>query len=309
MDADPAIPASSLLFEPVQDAYGTRLALVFGNEAPGGVCPFYGSQCHHCDIGAGEGVQFDPTLNAGRLDFFRHHYAAILPRVAHLVVYNSGSVLNPRELSDASLRTILEFAAELPECRVVSLDSRESFITPARLDILIGCLPSDQQPRAILGLETQDDVARVDVLKKKMSRRNIEAAFRAVGHYGGRIGLDVNIVFAPPPFHNRAAAAAEAEATVSHALELAARHGTPVDFNLHPYYPSRVGRERFPGHPRADLDAALDAALRARSMAEESGLGSKIFIGWQDESHDQEPALRTSELARHRNLFARFNAP
>ena len=111
MEHDPAIPDARLLFEPVQDGYGTRLALVFGNEAPGGVCPFYGRQCYHCDIGAGEGVQFNTDWNSRRLDFFRRHYADILPRTAHLVVYNSGSVLNPHELSDASLRLILEQAA------------------------------------------------------------------------------------------------------------------------------------------------------------------------------------------------------
>ena len=35
MGHDPAIPAQRLLFEPVKDNYGTRLALVFGNEASG----------------------------------------------------------------------------------------------------------------------------------------------------------------------------------------------------------------------------------------------------------------------------------
>src|SRR5271169_1680470 len=110
MPRDVAIPDQSLLFEPVQDGYGTRLALVFGNEAPGGVCPFYGRQCYHCDIGAGEGIQFNPELNASRLAFFREHYAAILPRSTHLVLYNSGSVLNPHELSNPTLQTILAFA-------------------------------------------------------------------------------------------------------------------------------------------------------------------------------------------------------
>lgn len=307
MGLDAAIPDERLLFEPVQDNYGTRLALVFGNEAPGGACPFYGRQCYHCDIGSGEGVRFNPDLNARRLAFFRGHYALTLPRAVHLVLYNSGSVLNPHELSGPSLRAILECAAGLPKCRVVSLDSREAYITTQRVDFVLEHLRGDQQPRPILGLETQDDAARLSVMNKKILRRNVEAAFRAVGHYAGRVGMDINIVFAPPPFQGRQAVA-EAEATARYALELAKRHGAPVDFNLHPYYPSRIGRERFPGHPRAGLDEALDAAQRIRRVAARSGQDAKVFIGWQDEAHDQEPALRNAELSRYRELVARFNA-
>jgi hypothetical protein len=307
MGNDPAIPDPRLLFEPVQDNYGTRLALVFGNEAPRGACPFYGRQCYHCDIGAGEGVQFNTELNIRRLAFFREHYAAILPRVVHLVLYNSGSVLNPRELSGPSLRAILECAAGLPQCRVVSLDSREAYITAGRLDFVLDLLRGDQQPRPILGLETQDDAARLVVLNKKILRGNVESVFRTVGQYGGRVGMDLNIVFSPPPFQGRQAAL-EAEATVCFVLDLAGRHGAPVDFNLHPYYPSRIGRERFPGHPRASLDAALDAARSIRKAVERSGQCSKVFIGCQDEAHDQEPAIRSADLSRHRELLARFNA-
>ncbi len=307
MGRDAAIPDPRLLFEPVRDHYGTRLALVFGNEAAGGACPFYGRQCYHCDIGAGEGLQFNTDLNARRLAFFRQHYEAVLPRAAHLVLYNSGSVLNPRELSGPSLEAILKCAAGLPECRVVSLDSREAYITTGRLDFVLERLRGDQQPRPILGLETQDDAARLSVLNKRMLRRNVETAFRAVGRYGGRAGMDINIVFGSPPFQGREATA-EAEATARFGLDLAERHGVPVDFNLHPYYPSRIGRNHFPGHPRANLDAALDAAQRIRTAAAQSGLCSKVFIGWQDEAHDQEPARRSAELSRYRELFSRFNA-
>jgi len=306
MSSDAAIPDQSLLFEPVKDGYGTRLALVFGNEAPGGVCPFYGRQCYHCDIGAGEGVQFNTELNVSRLAFFRQHYNNVLPDAAHLVIYNSGSVLNQRELSSPSLQTILEFTAGLSACRVVSLDSREAFITTERLDFVLAHLRGDQQPRSILGLETQDDEARLSVLNKKILRSNVEAAFHNVGQYHGRVGMDINIVFASPPFRN-GQAVVEAEATARYILELAERHGAPVDFNLHPYYPSRIGRERFPNHPRADLTAALDAAQSIRLAAGQSTVSSKVFIGWQDEEHDQEPSSRTGELSRYRELFSGFN--
>jgi hypothetical protein len=308
MGRDAATPDRRLLFEPVRDNYGVRLALVFGNEATGGACPFYGRQCYHCDIGAGEGVQFNTGLNTRRLAFFRQHYDAVLPRAAHLVLYNSGSVLNPRELSEPSLEAVLKCAAGLPECRVISLDSREAYIMTERVDFVLAHLRDDQQPRPILGLETQDDATRLSVLNKKMTRSRMETAFRTVGGYGGRVGMDINIVFAPPRFQGRAAVI-EAEATARFGLDLAERYVVPVDFNLHPYYPSRIGREHFPGHPRANLDEALDAAQHIRMAAARSGVRANVFIGWQDEAHDQEPALRASDLSRYRELFSRFNAP
>lgn len=305
--SDPAIPQEALLFEPVEDRYGTRLALVFGNEALGGRCPFYGRQCYHCDIGAGEGAQFNTTLNRKRLVFFREHYASVLPNVAHLVLYNSGSVLNPREFAPASLREVLEWAAGLPLCRVVSLDSREGFITRDGLGAILNFLRPGQQPRPILGLETQDDSARLGRLNKQMKRGDVEKAFEAVGHYQGRAGLDINIVFGLPPFQG-AEAVAEAEATARFALELAERFGVSVDFNFHPYYPSRISRRHFPNHPRADLRAAVEAVARIRQTLLEVGHSSSLFIGSYDEAHDQEPEARRVELARYRELFRGFNS-
>ena len=70
---NPTIPDESILFDPVRDTHGRRLALVFGNEFKEGECPFYTArQCHHCDIGAGEGTQFTPVMNRERLAFFRN---------------------------------------------------------------------------------------------------------------------------------------------------------------------------------------------------------------------------------------------
>ena len=83
--------------------------------------------------------------------------------------------------------------------------------------------------------------------------------------------------------------------------------GVPVNFSLHPYYPSRIGREHFPVHPCADLGAALEAAARIREVIRQSGRASMLFIGLPDESHDQEPAARRAQFARYAERFHRFN--
>ena len=130
MANNPVIPDESILFKPVRDTYGNRLALVFGNEFAKGECPFYtAKQCHHCDIGAGEGTQFNTEMNKERLDFFKLHYRYALPDVKHLVLYNSGSTLNRRELSRETLANILDYASSLNRCKIISLDSREMYVT------------------------------------------------------------------------------------------------------------------------------------------------------------------------------------
>src|SRR5262245_14286423 len=84
-----AAPRAQMRFEPVRDRYGMRLALVFGNHAPGGTCPYYaGELCHHCDIGAGEGAAFDLATNRQRMNWFRDYYRGHLDSISHLVVYN-----------------------------------------------------------------------------------------------------------------------------------------------------------------------------------------------------------------------------
>ena len=125
-----ARPADRLLFAPARDRYGLRLALVFGNQAPGGQCPYYvAGQCRHCDIGAGEGAAVTSELNRQRLAWFQAKYRQGLPEAAHLLLYNSGSVLNPREMPFEVLDEILVWARSLPAVRIVSLETREYAVT------------------------------------------------------------------------------------------------------------------------------------------------------------------------------------
>tara|TARA_Y100000310_G_C20621132_1_gene783346 strand:- start:86 stop:1015 length:930 start_codon:yes stop_codon:yes gene_type:complete len=297
-------PDESILFEPVADAYGSRLALVFGNEFANGECPFYtAKQCNHCDIGAGEGKQFDSEMNAERLGFFQEQYKDVLKGIEHLVIYNSGSTLNKREMSRKTLREVLDYASSLEDCKVVSLDSREMYATEDSLDYVVGSLREDQQARVILGIESQSDEVRIGKLNKRMTRKGIERAFSVVGKYEGNVGVDVNIVFQPPEL-NGEDAITEAVETLKYGLDLGEQYGVPVDFNFHPYYQSEKSKGLFPDHPRADLQ---DAKKSLRRMKAEIGdRDTKIFVGWQDEEHDQQSALRDREFEEVES-FDQFN--
>ncbi len=301
-----AIPEQSTLFNSVFDGYGRRLALVFGNEFPEGRCPFHKSQCNHCDIGAGEGIQFDYNLNRERLAFFQEYDADVLPDIVHLVIYNSGSTLNKLEMSPETLFCIAKYAASLEKCQIVSWDSRENYIRHNNLDIIVNNLRQDQQIKIILGIESQAEIIRMVNLKKLMSKDAIERAFAIASSYESRVGMEFNIVFQPPEIIGQEAIA-EAVKTVTYGLNLSQKYRVPIDFNFHSYYPSRKSQLMFPNHPRAKLEDAIQALLLMKQAIIQQHSSAKIFIGWQDEDHDREQNKRADELQQYLDIFNRFN--
>jgi hypothetical protein len=51
----------------------------------------------------------------------------------------------------------------------------------------------------------------------------------------------------------------------------------------------------------------LEAAARIRQAIRQAGRQSMLFLGWQDEAHDQEPSARRAELVRYGARFHHFN--
>ena len=307
-----AAPRPETLFAPVRDRYGWRLALVFGNHFPGGICPYLiGEHCHHCDIGAGEGAAFDLATNHARLNWFREHYQQHLDSIGHVVLYNSGSVLNPREMPPDMLDEILGAIRTLRAVRVVSLDSREAYIKPQILRRIISALGEGLTVRPILGIESADDRIRNEILRKAMPRAAIMRVFRdlstvAAEEGADRIGLDVNILIAGPGTTSETAVD-DAARTAEFALDAGARSGVAVDLNLHPYYVGSRGSSQFPDHRRCTIEIAARAATRIAQIVQSMGVATSIFVGWQDEAHDLEQETRSHELNRARAAFDRFN--
>ncbi len=296
-DAGAAPPARER-FEPADDAVGPRLALVFGNEFAGGECPYWrAGECLHCDIGAGEGAPAGVDGQRRRLGWFARHYARELPGVAHLVVYNSGSVLNPKEMSPGVLREIVTWGVGLPGIRMISLDTREAFVRRELLAPLRAALPARVELRAILGLESADDEVRLTLLRKRMPCEAVERALAELAAAGPGTGAWLNAVFQPPG-RVGAAAVADFVGTVRWGLEAGRRAGVRVDFNVHPFYPSKRSRAAYPEHPRADAVRLAEAMDAAREEIAKAGSGAVLFVGHQVEGHDQEPEARFAEVRR-----------
>jgi hypothetical protein len=307
-------PHPKSLFRPVYDRRGLRLAIVLGNEAPSGMCPYAaGNNCHHCDIGLGEGYRFDPAMNLARFRWLKKHYSSIWPSVAHLVVYNSGSVLNRIELAPEILTAVLHFARSLPELRVVSLESREAFVTPEAVSRLTADLGAGREVRVIVGIESADDTIRNKLLRKQMPRRAIERAVRAIstvrrvvaskGSKAALPGLTTNVIVGGPGTTTRSIVR-DAVETSMYSLRLAQAYDLPLDLNLHPYYPSKRSSARFPDHTRPSLQALVEAVC---AVAQSVGNGAPVFVGLEDEGHDQDPWDKTEQVTRFARAVDYFN--
>jgi hypothetical protein len=303
-----AVPNTDQLFRMELDSYGARLALVFGNHAAAGECPFYAaSRCHHCDIGIGERAQFDMETNRDRLRWYQSYFENDLPSTAHLVIYNSGSVFNPAEMPFELLSDIAELAYRLPSVKVISLDSREIFVTARRVRQIAQQLRDEQCLRIIIGIESANDDIRNTLLQKEMSVSAIQRAFDEITLVGSeigfhRVGTDVNILVGGPGTTAQTIAI-DAANTARFALEMS---DVQVDFNIHPYYVSSRGLLRFPDQARCRVSEVIDAVHAIMKVI--ANRQSRIFIGIHDEGHDTDSAGRFTECREALAMISSFNA-
>ena len=311
---EPVVSAPPLAqqFAIVEDRYGPRIAWVFGNQDKGGVCPYRrAGLCHHCDIGDGEGREFTTQMNRDRLRWFMEHDRELLPQLAHLVVYNSGSVLNPRELSPEVLMDICDQTNAMPGLRALSLDTREAYLDTERLVQLAERLPKRVCLRPILGLESADNEIRDGWLEKRMPRsaicRGLDAVAEAAPQASpGDIGLDANVLVGGPGVAADRVTMDVVE-TSRWLLHECGQRSLSLDLNLHPYYPSRRGLARFPFHPRCSWQHVQQSVEKIVDLEEFRSSRPGLFIGWQDEQHDQQQSLRQKEFEQTQIRMNRFN--
>jgi radical SAM enzyme (TIGR01210 family) len=244
------------------------------------------------------------------LEWFLVRDAAALRTASHLLIYNSGSVLNPVEMAEAVLDAIAAQCRNTPSVRVVSVESREGYVTVSHVEHLLERLASHQVLRVVIGLESADDRIRDGLLDKKMPRFAVERAFEALAAVArrlpGRVGLDVNLLLAPPGTEGQSAVE-DAARSARFALEAGKRWGFAVDLNLHPFYPSARSLSRFPDHGRCSPQvlAAAAAAVERQRAALKCDAG--IYIGLEDEGHDQGAPDEANHALKVRAAVDRFN--
>lgn len=232
------VPQPGFVFDVEKDFYGNRLALVFGNES--GACPNYSSGCRFCEIGAGEycGHRFSIKENCLRASWFLEHYGCKqLLLLDHLLLYNSGSVLDEKQFSTQSLRSVVEILRQCCSPRVVSFDTRCEYVEEEKLVLLSQLFSGVELSLLNIGLELFDDDLRQRKLRKKLGLSDLEKVFRLLSSkklaltWGVAINFMVGFPFLSP---------AESLADLSQGIDFfhrqSVKYDLPVNFNVHPFY-------------------------------------------------------------------------
>ena len=248
----------------------------------------------HCDIGAGEGVSIrSRNRTAAGSRGLPDHYRTILDSISHLVLYNSGSVLNPREMPPDFLDEIFTFArSSAGRSRPFARLARGFYQATESLRRILAVAGERITVRPILGIESSDDRIRNEILRKAMPRATIIRVFRDLGAARSRVWRGPHRT--RREYRHRRARNHERDlpwpmplGRLSFALQAGAEHGVHSRPESAPVLYWRARAARF-----SRITAVLDRNNRCRGFGiaqlavQSVRAQTNVFIGWQDEGHD-----------------------
>lgn len=132
----------------------------------------------------------------------------------NLTIYNGGSFLNDKEISLESQYKIFEEISKQDSIKKVFIESRVEFIDPEKIIILKNKI-KDKKLIIGIGLESQDDKIRNEIIKKGLSKRDYEKAIKTLKKIGVK---SLTYVFLKPLGLSEKEAIKEAIETIKYAL-------------------------------------------------------------------------------------------
>jgi radical SAM enzyme (TIGR01210 family) len=131
-----------------------------------------------------------------------------------LNIYNNGSFLNDNEIPPTARRKILKRVNEIPDIKMLVLETRPEFVTEEKIKEIKQLVP-DKHVEIAVGLEIKNDLIRTICLNKGFSLEKYEeSAGIIVKHLHMR-----TYVFLKPPFLSEMESVDHAVETVEYALE------------------------------------------------------------------------------------------
>ncbi|MFA6473059.1 MAG: hypothetical protein WCU00_13590 [Candidatus Latescibacterota bacterium] len=150
--------------------------LVITLRSPGCSWVSRGGGCAMCGHYAGTTRGEMPTVEEFLAQFREEVSLYDLRRIGIISLYNSGSVLNPRELPHEALLSILREIRDFPSIRKVILETRAEYVSEKLIGDITSALGSGKSLSIAIGLETSDDEIRNLCLNKGCSLDDIRRA-------------------------------------------------------------------------------------------------------------------------------------
>lgn len=277
-------PSSIHKFKPRQDQDGTRLIISLSNEKG---CPH---KCRGC------GVHKDVRIVSRQTN--RRTISEEITRLAkattapyHIIVYNSGNVASPEELSRENLNYLLELLDKLdPKPTMVSLNTRGLYITDELLDN-ISALNLSYRVNFNFGVETLTRRG-MKIYGKPGIDEELHQAFTILRDYNQthtkQFGLMINFVYLPEVYLEEDQPREGFVQEISSFVEDYVDKGVPIRINLHPFY--QVDGLAYRDSSLDDLMKTIPEIQRIldskNEAVAEQAMRVSLFIGVQDRGYE-----------------------
>jgi archaeosine synthase beta-subunit len=236
-------------------------------------------ECSYCALplrSANEPVKV-ADLNAQIELVFEKHRDA-LSQFQQFSFGNEGSALDRQRFYAESMHFLLERSKALSNLEVLSIETRPEYITPAAVEDVLARTHA-KAVDVTVGFETQDDKIRINLLKKRISRRDMEARIALLGRLGVR--LTSYVMVKPAPRMTEQDGVREAVATIVYLAEQCEKQNVDLIIYLTPTYIAE-GSYLDRTCSRADyLPPTIQSVLRV--IVEGRRLGVPIYTGvWHE---------------------------
>jgi radical SAM enzyme (TIGR01210 family) len=190
-------------------------------------------ECRYCALplrSANAPVSIE-DLNA-QIDGVFEEHAGELATFDQFSFGNEGSAFDRQRFFPASMNHLLARTKAMTKLRVLSIETRPEYVTAEALEAAMK--QTTARVDVTVGLETQDDKLRIEVLNKKVTRRTFEDRVGILGALGAT--MTSYVLVKPGLRMTEADGIKEAVATIAYLSEVCATNRVPLTIYLTPTY-------------------------------------------------------------------------
>jgi archaeosine synthase beta-subunit len=255
-------------------------------------------ECRYCALplrSANEPVSIQ-DLNA-QIDSVFEEHAGELATFDQFSFGNEGSALDRQRFFPASMDHLLERTKAMTGLTALSIETRPEYVTAEVLEAVMK--KTSARVDVTVGLETQDDKLRIEVLNKKVTRKTLEERVGILGALGAT--MTSYVLVKPGLDMTEEEGVKESVATIAYLSDLCSRKRVPLTIYLTPTYIAEgsvlgaLAREK--GYLPPTIQSIFQIIVEGRRY------GSPIYVGLWSEGlaedrndfrgrHGYDPALR-----------------
>ncbi len=240
------------------------------------------AMCAFCSLPslAAGGERVTPQDIEKQVDFVLSHYEREqLDALAKVSVYTAASTLDQECLPTRSLMYVMLRICDLPNLKVVSMETRVEYVEDWELKALRAVLGETVRVEVGLGYETRNPQLRNRVLGKGLGERALVQLFEMLA--ANDSGLKAYLMLKPHHSLSEEEGVREAIAGLDHLDGLGRAHGVPVSIHLNPTYIAKgcslTDELVAHGFEPPELSSVLTVVREAHQR------GLPIYVGLDDE--------------------------